>query len=340
MLWELYNLSRGTGPSANQILMIKAPTWEMNPIVGPEIYLPEWERDPANYETEYGAEFSSRVSGFIRDDKILRNCVDPNWKEQKYGVPGRRYFMGVDVGLKEDGTAIVVCHTDKEYTTDSDGNQVAKDLIVVDYFSIDYAGEGRCAGYKIIELDDVIDWIHDLAGKFPIVRGGFDHYQGFALQQALKKKGHHNFEVYQGNDTRHSYLYKTFYNILVQGKLKLYNNPDAEVDEDGRKADNTLISELLMLQESKRSKWRIKVEAPAGKHDDLSDALVRAVALAFESLEKPSPIMTGGSTGSSRASVLASGRAGLLAFQRKKAKLHGVDRKRPNLFSKSMKRMK
>jgi hypothetical protein len=62
-------------------------------------------------------------------------------------------------------------------------------------------------------------------------------------------------------------------------------------ERDGKQAPNHLpyIEEILELQAEYKSKYIINVAAPnsAGKHDDMSDALARAVWLASQSISNP-----------------------------------------------------
>lgn len=66
--------------------------------------------------------------------------------------------------------------------------------------------------------------------------------------------------------------------------MKLYNEPIADGEENC-----PYIKELLELQATHHSKYITTVEAPniEGKHDDMSDALIRMVWLASQKLGKP-----------------------------------------------------
>ena len=71
-----------------------------------------------------------------------------------------------------------------------------------------------------------------------------------------------------------SQMFQNFKNLMLDQKITLYDWPIPDGD-----THSAHIEELLELQAEYISKYIIKVEAPkvAGKHDDLSDALIRMV---------------------------------------------------------------
>src|SRR5690606_38128726 len=75
-----------------------------------EDYEGEYAKDPSSFETEFGAQFSDRVRGWIEDSDDLIACVDPNLRPHIHGLPREPFFAGVDFGLVVDGTAISLSH--------------------------------------------------------------------------------------------------------------------------------------------------------------------------------------------------------------------------------------
>ena len=78
-------------------------------------------------------------------------------------------------------------------------------------------------------------------------------------------------------------MFQNFKSLMLDRKVSLYDSPVPDGEEH-----SPLIAELLEFQSEVVSKYIIKVEAPqiAGKHDDMSDALVRMVWCASNSLGK------------------------------------------------------
>ena len=89
-----------------------------------------------------------------------------------------------------------------------------------------------------------------------------------------------------------SQMYQNFKDMMWDKKLKLYNKKDPL--QDGHEP---YIVELLELQQTVHSKHLITVEAPqvSGKHDDMSDAIVRMTWLASNNIGKTRYFAKGGS---------------------------------------------
>jgi len=84
-----------------------------------------------------------------------------------------------------------------------------------------------------------------------------------------------------------SQVFRNFKDMMYDGRLVLYDWPKPEIGSGEEHC--SYISELLELQAEYKSKYVTLVEAPkvAGKHDDQSDALVRMVWVASQSIAKP-----------------------------------------------------
>jgi hypothetical protein len=69
-------------------------------------------------------------------------------------------------------------------------------------------------------------------------------------------------------------MFQNFKNMMLDRKLVLFDDPIPDGEEH-----SAHIAELLELQAEVVSKYIIKVEAPnvTGKHDDMSDAMIRMV---------------------------------------------------------------
>jgi hypothetical protein len=78
-------------------------------------------------------------------------------------------------------------------------------------------------------------------------------------------------------------MFQNFKNLMLDKKVTLYDWPIPEGEDH-----SAHIAELLELQAEFISKYVIKVEAPKieGKHDDLSDALIRMVWTATNNRSK------------------------------------------------------
>ena len=281
LFYKQYRLGFGNNKAADALLCVQAPTWEVNPTVPAETFVASYLKDPNVFFTEFGAEFSDRTRGWLEDSKDLMACVDPNLRPKLRAAPLSPHFMGLDIALVGDATAAAVGHIEPDGT------------IVLDYIDSIRAGEGDYAGLERLEFDDVADWVEGICKRFYIVDGVFDQWAGIPMEQALQKKGLPQLKSTHFTDKTNSDVYQNFKNQMYDRKLKLFNFPvprDEELCE--------YLQELTELQAEQKSKYIIKVFAPQveGKHDDLSDALVRMVWCATVS-ENKHKVVTGSRRG-------------------------------------------
>ena len=224
--------------------------------------------DRAVFMREYGAEFSDSVTTWIEDEDELKKCVVRPSANQ-YGTVDCTYYYGIDLGFKNDGTAISIVHRD---------NQSGK--FVHDYSSLWFSGSSdvwdddqsiykSCTRFKevdLIRMQDVLDEIISLNKKFPAKKGTFDQHNGYALAELFLNKGLNQFEMVNVNDSINSEIYQLFKRLYSEELLELYDNP-------------VLLSEMITLEAENRAKGKILVRAPIrkGAHDDISDSLCRAI---------------------------------------------------------------
>ena len=271
LFYKQYRLGFGNNKAADNLICIQAPTWEVNPTVPAETFVASYLKDPNVFFTEFGAEFSDRTKGWITDKADLVACIDPDLRP-KHSAPARMpHFMGLDVALVGDYTSVAIGHND------ANGN------VVLDYIDRIKAGEGDYEHLDRLEFDDVADWVYDLSRKFYISEGMFDQWSGIPMEQALKKRGLSTMKSVHHTRNLSSQMFQNFKNLMLDKKMTLYDWPIPDGDDH-----SAHIAELLELQAEFISKYIIKVEAPKveGKHDDLSDALVRMVWVATNNSAK------------------------------------------------------
>ncbi|MDB4330307.1 hypothetical protein N9948_01150 [bacterium] len=272
MLWNLHCQAL---EGAENILMIQAPSWEINNSLSPIFLKGRHSQDPVTYDCEFGGQFSDRVKAWLPEE-YLRRVIDPSLREKKSGLPRTPYYVGLDVGFKDDGTAIAISHVVQE--EDDLGNMV--DKIELDYVGWRQAGVPPYENCSILDFSLIADWIKTTCGQFYTVQGLLDQHNGVMVHQNLSKLGLKQFDMVYHTRNFNSKLYQNFMMLCIDKKLKLYNEkPDEYRDSD-------LIEEILKLQVSQFSKNIIKVEAPKlkGHYDDRSDAIMRSIWLASEAI--------------------------------------------------------
>jgi len=230
---------------------------------------------------EYGAEFSDRISAWIENEQVLRVNIVPGLQLKKLSYERVPHFLGIDVGLKGDGTAIAVTHI-----VERESCGIMKKFIELDHIDVRYAPD---EGKEYFQPEEMADWIATIADKFFIVKGILDQYYGLAMLPVLHdKKGLKQIEVLHMSREMNSRIYQNLMSKMLDNSLRI-PEADREQTVDGRKVkDLALVLELLKLQATVHSKYLITVEAPQTKtgHDDMSDAYGRSVYLATEYLSQ------------------------------------------------------
>lgn len=285
--YKLYQIGMKGTTASDTMLVVQAPTWEVNPTVPASEYEKHYLKDPVIFYTEFGAQFSDRARGWIEREQDLLDCIDVDLRPAVQPPARRPHFMGVDVGLVGDGSAVAIGHLE---------NRNDQKVVVLDYVDQIKAGEGDYKEKERLDFTDVVDWIHGLSRRFYIAHGMCDQWAGIPFEQALQKKG--LLQVKSEHMTRDlkSDIFRNFKDMLYDRRLVLYDWP---IDPNGASPHCEYIQELLELQAETHSKYVITVEAPQmeGKHDDRSDALVRMVWLACQNISSPkyiSGVRTGG----------------------------------------------
>jgi hypothetical protein len=271
LFFKQYRLGFGSNKAADNLLCIQAPTWEVNPTVPAETFVASYLKDPNVFFTEFGAEFTDRTKGWITDKADLMACVDAKLRPQPRAPSRMPHFMGLDVALVGDYTSVAIGHNDPE------------GKVVLDFIDRICAGEGDFEHLDRLEFDDVADWVYNLSRRFYITDGMFDQWAGIPMEQALKKRGLSTMKSVHHTRNLSSQMFQNFKNLMLDKKVTLYDWPIPEGEDH-----SAHIAELLELQAEFISKYVIKVEAPKieGKHDDLSDALIRMVWTATNNTSK------------------------------------------------------
>lgn len=322
--WDLFQAAMS---GASEKLAIQAPTWEINPTVPASYYTQKYHSDAAVFMTEHGAQFSDRVRGWIEREEDLLRAVNPERRPVLAGLPRQPHQMGIDVGLKGDGTSFVLTFIENGkvvlayhelWVAGSDWREINPHLVG---YSCDYVKSMKDTGE--LDFDEIANHIQRLTRRFHITKGIFDRWNGLPLEQALVKKGLAQFESKFFTTDERSKMYQAAKLLMASDQLELYNYPTSN-QEGGKLKHSPLIQELLTLQAEQRSKNVVLVAAPDGQgyHDDLSDALIRSIFLSYNYLVDIKAVfgMHGGqgpTFGSGHSSGLVGG------YQMKRARAHG-----------------
>lgn len=319
--YELFHLGMSRGEGSENMLVIQAPTWEVNPTVPTSYYRAKYHEDPTVFMTEHGALFSDRVRGWIEREQDLTSCIRSDLRPRSYGPVRYPHQMGLDVGMVGDGTTVAITHCEGQN-------------VILDYHEAWYAGVSwkesnphltaplvdyakMLETVERLDFDEIANWIVTLSKKFYLTSGIFDRWNGLPLEQALHKKGLKQFKSEFFTRDDRSRMFQAMKLMLFDHRIVLYDWP---ITADGKAKHSPLIEELLSLQATQMAKNQILVEAPKilGAHDDVSDALVRAVWLSLEQVSnQKSTARPEGSSSLARGSSLQ-------GYQVRRARNHGV----------------
>lgn len=196
------------------------------------------------------------------------------------------HYMGVDVGLKNDGTSICIGHWAEEVV-----QGVRSTYIEVDEARVRYS-EDEGEDYRLgFTPDDVASWLEEFTKKYYIARGLMDQYYQRAVLPILERKGLKQFEYRHFTEGLNSQVYQTLLTTMISKEIRFPGNDGKTAPTNAAIPDTELVAELLSLQAEQKSKLVVDVHAPQrkGMHDDLSDALARMVTLATENRGKGAP---------------------------------------------------
>lgn len=275
--FELYQ--RGFESDCNDLLVLQAPTWEVDYTLSSKYLHAKYAENQISFNSEFGAQFSDRISAWLENEQVLRMNIIPELRMKPVSCERTPHFMGIDVGLKNDGTAVCICHIVKKETAEG-----VRDLIEIDFIDVRYASD---EGKEYFRPEEIAEWLATFADKFFIAKGLMDQYYGLAMLPVLHDKGIKQIDVVQVTRDFSSKIYQNLMSKMLGASLRIPVGED-RVNEGVKTNDLPLISELLRLQAVNHSKYMVTVKAPdiKGQHDDLSDAFARSVFLATEYMSK------------------------------------------------------
>jgi len=295
---------RGFAENSEDLLVIQAPSWEIDPNLSTTYLKNKYKQNPITFRSEFGAEFSDRLFGWIEDPQIVRQCIVPGLHFKQNSMERVPHFMGIDIGMKKDGTAIAVCHWVKEMVAGASVDRIELDASDVRYLKLsdrekdekekeDAEAHGQILDgadgvpgvtrLPYFDPQELADWIEEFTKRFLVVRGLMDQYFGMGIQPLLLKKGLKQFEYRDFHDSLNSYVYQNLLTLFVGSEVRLPEGEPMLIDGRTEK-DTPLVREMLTLQAEQKSKYIIRVDHPdrEGMHNDLSDAFSRACLLAVE----------------------------------------------------------
>lgn len=308
IFWETYENSF---KMSDDILMFKMYSALMNPKNDPNYLRMKYKMNPEVFDVEFGANFSTKSAHFICEKELLYDCVDKTKNENpREGDVNKDYYLAVDLAYKNDATSTAIVHKEN-------------DIYFVDYVNAFFPGASdvwdipnsiyKCynkfADYNTFPIELVGEIIEDLSKRFMIKKGIYDQWSGgYPLETYLYNKGLERIEMTSFGPNVNSLIVDLFESLLRDKKIRFWNC-------------EPMIQEFFTLEvETVRNNFR-KVQAPQqdGFHDDIFDAVSRAIYLCYINTQKTSRKVTIGAG----SSVLANDTGAYMINQFRKSKNHG-----------------
>ena len=261
--------------------MLQVPTWEMNPDIDFGFLRDRSERDPETFWTEYGARFTTTVSGFFKFPEKIRDCISvkrmddsidelgnkfkvPMYREETQIQQGRyKYYIAMDPALSGNGYALCMAHMER------DDN--ARPIVVIDQWKKWTTDDPEFENYDFVDIEYIDNYVLNLTKNFKVAMIAYDQFESASSIQKFRKMGINALKT-QFTRSYNMIIYKALRSAIYDHKVSLLNN------EDG-------INELIYLQEKKVNKRQFQVQAATSGDvttDDLADVLANVVYLVLE----------------------------------------------------------
>jgi len=314
IFYTLYRKAMGSEfeKALQTIRVFQMPSWEMNDTLNFDFFSNEYTLNPESFDYEYGAEFSSTVTGFFKFPEKIEDCIDKELMEPLSG--GRyTYYLSIDPASVGHGYALCMVHIEQRETETG-----TKKIVIVDRWKRWMASDEEFAasGLAMIDPSVIDEYIIKLARVFKISMVRYDQYESASSIHKLIKAGvpaerkpitsAHNME-----------MYKNLRNLIYNDEIVLPSYKQG-------------IGELRNLQERKFGKNRFSVCAPiAGEitTDDLADVLAGASFMAIKSEVVGSNSMILGMSGGQAVVTSGTKSSGALQSYRQKLSMHKTTNK-------------
>ena len=265
MLQEAHTYNENT-------LAINTPSHWINLRVSGDEIKDLWNKSELSCRQEYLGEFVTKESDWIKNPNKIWACVN---KLNPNQLPGYKlnnnikYYLGIDLGLSNDGAAFSVAHIEpirpeQVYIDDEYEKITAKDeTLIVDYINYLKPAEG-----ETLSNVAVLDQIALLLSRFNIVYGVYDQWAGELWTQLFKQRGFNMLHVMNATQQSNNDVAMNFKQLIMEGRLMLPDYPE-------------FIDEIFSLKETVGRNGLIKVENTM-EHDDMFDAVGRSLYLCMQ----------------------------------------------------------
>jgi hypothetical protein len=271
-----------------ETIMLQLPTWEMNPNIEFSFLKNRYKKEPDAFWTEYGAQFSTTVTGFFKFPEKIDECISiikyedsydeegklkkiPIYRSETERAPGRfRYYVALDPATSGNGYALAMVHCEQD--------NIGRQIVVVDKWIRWSVDDPEFSAYDFIDIEIIDNYVIKLTKDFRVSKIVYDQFESAASIQKFIKLGIDAVKTHFSRQYNMK-IFKNLRSIIYDKRLSILNNQDG-------------IMELKYLQEKKIGKKQFMVEAPKSgdvTSDDYADVLANAVSVAIEEESVASP---------------------------------------------------
>jgi len=241
--WQRYH-----GQPDGRVVLVQAPTLELNPTFDATEIERAYADDPASADAEYGANFRTDVESFV-DRGVIDAAVVPGRHElPRVGACVYRGFLDFAGGSGQDSATVAIAHAETR------GGQVVTVLDVAREVRPPFSPETTCTEFAA------------LLTAYGVMTATADRFAGdFPVEQMRK----HGISVVASERSK-SDIYREFLAPLNSGRIELLDLP-------------RLHTQLGALERRTARGGRDSIDHPPGGHDDVINAAAGACVLAHES---------------------------------------------------------
>lgn len=230
------------------LLVIRKPTWEVNPTITRESLDAEFSADPESAKVEFGGDFAEGGGAYLDRDAIHAAVVPGRrWLPP---LPGTRYVGAADPAFAAGGDAFTFCVAHKV----GRGEQAT---YVVDRLE---SWRGKKAP---LSSDLILDEIADLARLYHLSDVVSDQYALIPLSDGLRRRGV-TLKPQPLTSELKADIFSALKRALNMGSVELVD-------------DSALIAELAKLEVRPSPAGKPRIAAARGGRDDLAMVVATAV---------------------------------------------------------------
>jgi len=259
---HMYTIEQNIWEGDIKGLVLHIPSFWVNPNLTTEELKSMYATDRLGFLQEYEADYLDQVESAFSEEQMraIHRPVDSRTRTIKNG---ESVWMGMDLGLKNDGTGISLVATDR------DGfNRLV-------HHELWRTGLGKHDGLEYLSIQEMAERIDYLWEYWGCQGGVYDQWNAYGLESHLKSAAKKNLVHVEFNQTGNDRVARHTISVIQQRQLEIYGD---ETDWDD---PDSVVKEFVRLQRIQTSgdPPKIKIQAPniKGFHDDQYSSISRAL---------------------------------------------------------------